>query len=198
MFKSLVAFALFLFSIQSHAIFVDNGDGTITHTDSGLMWLQDANYSATSGYDADGRMDWTQANNWAGSLSYAGYNDWRLPKLNHVDSPCETFFCYNDELGNLFHSLGNESFWWPSLNSGSFTNIQTAPLTSGYWYADESAQDSSRAWDFWIYGGYQGTNPKSELLYGWAVREVQTAITEPGLLFALGLLMLFMARNFFF
>lgn len=31
---------------------IDNGDGTITESDTNLMWLQDANYALTSGYPA--------------------------------------------------------------------------------------------------------------------------------------------------
>lgn len=192
-----IATFLFFFAPFCSAAFINNGDGTITHTDTGLMWLQDANYAATSGYDSDGRMDWQAAGQWAQNLSFAGYQDWRLPNLDHTDPVCTGQFCYEDELGRLFHDLGNESTWWPYLETGEFTHVQTALSTSGYWYSDAHSTDADRAWDFWIYGGYQGTNPISLDLYAWAVRDIQTSINEPGLIFALGLLMLFLARDFF-
>jgi hypothetical protein len=48
---------------------IDNGDGTITDPQKGLMWLKDP--------VAD--MDWKSANDWAHNLSFAGHQDWRLP-----------------------------------------------------------------------------------------------------------------------
>ena len=52
-----------------------------------ITWLKDANYAKTSGYDADGLMDWTAANTWANNLSYGGYTDWRLPTMVDTGTP---------------------------------------------------------------------------------------------------------------
>lgn len=50
-----------------------------------LTWLADANFAQTSGYDADGRMSWQDANIWASSLSFTDgtrvYDNWRLPTV---------------------------------------------------------------------------------------------------------------------
>ena len=46
-----------------------------------ITWLKDANYAKTSGYDADGLMNWADANTWAANLSYGGFDDWRLPTM---------------------------------------------------------------------------------------------------------------------
>jgi hypothetical protein len=48
-----------------------------------VTWLQDANYAKTSGYDADGQMNWTAANTWASSLNISRFageslSGWRL------------------------------------------------------------------------------------------------------------------------
>ncbi len=86
--------ALFLFFgliTSAHATLIDNGDGTVTQIridGSRLMWLQDANYVMTSGYDSDGIMTWDQTNAWIASLNsanYLGYNDWRLPDTGPVN-----------------------------------------------------------------------------------------------------------------
>ncbi len=80
--KLILIIALLLFTSTAHAALIDNGDGTITqirNDGSVLMWMQDANYAMTSGYDSDGKMTWSNANTWAGSLAFAGYSDWRLP-----------------------------------------------------------------------------------------------------------------------
>ena len=76
-----------------------------------LTWLQDANYAKTSGYDADGKMTWVQANAWAGSLNIDGVTGWRLPGGPMMNTPGTK--SYNEtasEMGNLFYNvLGGSS-----------------------------------------------------------------------------------------
>jgi hypothetical protein len=58
------------------------------------MWLKDANYAKTSGYDSDGRMTWYQATAWINSLNasnYLGYNNWRLPDTLPVNGSAYNF-----------------------------------------------------------------------------------------------------------
>lgn len=54
-----------------------------------LTWLADANYAQTSGYDADGRMTWQEANAWAAGLSFTDgvrvYDNWRLPTITPIN-----------------------------------------------------------------------------------------------------------------
>jgi len=49
--------------------FVDNGDGTITDTVTGLMWQQETSLN----------KNWTDALSSCQELELAGYSDWRLP-----------------------------------------------------------------------------------------------------------------------
>ncbi len=65
---------------QAQAALVDRGGGMLYDTVLNVTWLQDANYAKTSGYDADGRMTWSQANTWANNLSYGGFSGWRLAR----------------------------------------------------------------------------------------------------------------------
>ncbi len=51
----------------------DNGDGTITDLNTGLMWIRDAG-DKTLYYDAKN------------SISYAGYSDWRIPTIKELYS----------------------------------------------------------------------------------------------------------------
>ena len=63
-----------LYGINS---FVDNGDGTITDTATGLMWQQ----------ADDGTMrDWENALSYAENLTLAEYSDWRLPNAKELQS----------------------------------------------------------------------------------------------------------------
>lgn len=66
---------------SAQAALLDRGGGLIYDDVLDITWLQGANYAKTSGYDADGRMNWSAANVWAEALSYGGYSDWRLPTV---------------------------------------------------------------------------------------------------------------------
>ena len=50
-----------------------------------ISWVADANLAFTSGFDADGRMAWADANTWAANLSVNGVTGWRLPTLSPVN-----------------------------------------------------------------------------------------------------------------
>lgn len=75
----------------AQAALYDRGGGLIYDSDLNVTWLQDANYAKTSGYDADGMMDWSQATTWAANLNYydsvrnVTYTDWRLPAANPIN-----------------------------------------------------------------------------------------------------------------
>lgn len=72
-------------AVPVQAALHDRGGGLIYDDVLDITWLQDANYAKTSGYDADGRMTWDQAQTWAANLNYGGFDDWRLPILGPVD-----------------------------------------------------------------------------------------------------------------
>ncbi len=66
--------------------FIDNGDGTVTDRATGLMWMQGDSGTLKAGKQSDGKMDWADALQWAEGLSYAGYDDWRLPNAKELQS----------------------------------------------------------------------------------------------------------------
>ncbi len=70
---------------SAQAALHDRGGGLIYDDVLKVTWLQDANYAKTSGYDADGRMNWSDANAWATNLVYGGYDDWRLARNSPVN-----------------------------------------------------------------------------------------------------------------
>jgi hypothetical protein len=57
--------------------FVDNGDGTVTDTATGLTWMQ---------ADSGRALGWQEALSYAESLDYAGHDDWRLPNAKELQS----------------------------------------------------------------------------------------------------------------
>src|SRR5262245_33765218 len=73
----------------SEGRFTDNGDGTVTDHCTGLMWQKD-----TADLDGDGqtrddpsdRIDWFGALAYCEGLTFAGYDDWRLPNVRELES----------------------------------------------------------------------------------------------------------------
>lgn len=68
---------------KGQAVLVDNGDGTVTDSRTGLMWPKDG---TGLGYASGGTKDWNEAIDWANGLSFAEYTDWRLPNINELKS----------------------------------------------------------------------------------------------------------------
>jgi len=111
-------------AFAANAAVVDSGNGTITDTDTGLMWLKDANtYTAQS---------WIDAVSWAEALVFAGYDDWRLPSALNADGsgPCSGNNCYGSEMGHLYNIEGITAHG----SQYPFINIQAAPYYTGTVY----------------------------------------------------------------
>jgi hypothetical protein len=117
--------------------FTDNGDGTVTHHLTGLMWKQCA--EGASGADcATGVLvpgittffTWDAALIQAKNANFAGWTDWRLPNLKELDSIVET--CGNSLAINRVMFPGNPvSYIWSS-NSAGTTNAWMLDFVDGY------------------------------------------------------------------
>ena len=175
--------------------------GMVYDTFLNITWLADANYAKTSGYDSDGRMNWSEANAWAAGLSYGGHDNWRLPTaLNQDGGPCGGP-CTSNEMGHMFYNNLGAS-WHNSILSGTntanlalFANLQS----DVYWTGTVSSLLDSYAWVFVAYDGNSFIYGKDDELYAWAVHPGDVAaIPEPEtyamLIAGLGLLG-FMARR---
>jgi len=92
--------------------FVDNGDETVTDNNTGLMWQQDTgpvNYN------------WKEALSYCENLTLAGYNDWRLPSANELQSLVD-YSRYNPSIDTIFSNTVS-SFYWSSTTFVSNTAI---------------------------------------------------------------------------
>ena len=195
--KILALISLSVLALSANAALYDRGNGMIYDDTLDITWLQDANYAQTSGYDADGLMSWADANTWVSGLSYGGYDDWRLPSANLINSadPCYAndgscdrgFNNTTGELGHMFYTnLGNlgkydtDGFFQPgygvtnsdftdgdSGNSVSILNLQN----DYYWLDEEYVSGTSLAWAFFTFSGSQFRSDKSSNYYSWAVRD---------------------------
>lgn len=63
-----------IFDVEgSYERFTDNGNGTVTDSQTGLMWVKDA--------DSGAQVDWWDAKTFATNEDAGGHADWRLPQV---------------------------------------------------------------------------------------------------------------------
>ena len=81
--KIILAIGLFVFlgliviPVIASDRFVNNGDGTVTDTKTGLMW---------SAKDNGNHINWTDARSYCQSYSGGDHTDWRMPTLAELTS----------------------------------------------------------------------------------------------------------------
>lgn len=149
----------------SQAELHDNGDGTITDTATGLMWLKNANMV--------GQKTFEQAKQWAEGLDFAGHSDWRLPTGQNPDGTvCNSrpngASCTQTEFATLYFGHLIMTF-----NQGPFENI----VGREYWTSTEWPADASRAMAQDFEDGGQLDEPKTHMLGAWAVRGTLNNVT---------------------
>ncbi len=163
-----LAFPLALTAAESHcqadtgdtdaatpsSAFSDNGDGTVTHEETGLTWARCAVGQEWSNGGCDGRalvFRWEGATQAAEDLNanggLAGHEDWRLPTRNELKSIVET--CREA----------------PAINTSIFPDT---PQT-GFW-SSTSADERDSAW---FVGFYKGLDYPYRKETGYRVRVVR-------------------------
>jgi hypothetical protein len=132
---------------QSSSHLVDNGDGTVTDTNTSLMWRKATEQQTYT---------WEQALAYVATLNsnrFAGYTDWRLPNRNEL------------------HSLLDYSRSNPAIDPLLKMNTDTIP-NGEYWSSTTNAKTAYFAWYVQFYQGGVTSNNKSQAHY---VRPVRTA-----------------------
>lgn len=131
--------------------YIAPGDGTVTDSQTGLMWKQcsEGQSGADCGAGSPTGHTWREALQQAAASSFAGYSDWRLPNIKELSSLVE-MRCYR-----------------PAININYFPNTASAD----YWSSSPFAGYSGNAWSVYFSYGYGGN--LSEKLGGSAVRLVR-------------------------
>jgi hypothetical protein len=161
--------------------FEDLGDGTARDMLTGLVWLQDANCAASSGFDqdefwGDGKVYWLTAFAFieelnAGTLNSAacGYNgdhdDWRLANVNEMQS------LVNFEYANVFDWLEAPGIGFVNVGGSiAYFNYHTSTTTIENW-----------SWRVQTNGktGMGSKTSTGHTAFVWPVREGQTDEPDP-------------------
>jgi hypothetical protein len=203
---------MFWFTTPTHATLWDRGGGLIYDDQLNITWLQDANYAKTSGYYADGRMNWTGATTWAANLVYGGYSDWRLPTtvdgpyvLGYNGTTTAGFNITTSEMGYMYYiNLANTGYYdtsgppppgpqsgWSLTPNATFTDgngntvsFQNLQTDDIYWSGTKYSLRSDLAWFFYFGTSHQDVALKVDSHYAWAVRPGD--VPEPATMLLLG------------
>ena len=136
--------------IVKNVRYTDNGDGTVTDTTTGLMWMKNANLR---------HMTWETAVAYCDNLVTNGYSDWRLPSVAQDGGKAE--------LDTLFRVGGAPSGKWNGPKGTPFVRVQD----DCYWSSSYTS-NSACAWYVFMYYGkvHVSWGPKAFEYYVWPVR----------------------------
>lgn len=102
---------LLIFSSLAAADLVDNGDGTVTDTTTGLTWQQ----------TEAGSMSWEAALAYCDNLDLAGHDDWRLPNRNELQSIVDYEKVDHPSIDTVFFPGAVSSYYWSSTTYANYT-----------------------------------------------------------------------------
>ena len=98
---------------QPQSKFIDNNDGTVTDTSTGLTWQQ-----AT----APGTYTWEQALDYCEDLNLGSNSDWRLPTIKELDSIVDMTRCFPAIRTTVFPDT-TASIYWSSTTDASDNDV---------------------------------------------------------------------------
>ena len=127
-----------------------HGDGTVTDTVTGLMWMQ-CSLGQDPAADCNGSAsyyDWEQALEEADGYTFANYSDWRLPNIKELSS------------------LAARDRYSPAINSTVFPNTKS----SLYWSTSPDASGGEYAWQLYFNDGDDYGSARDYVYYVRLVR----------------------------
>ncbi|HZR81811.1 MAG TPA: DUF1566 domain-containing protein [Candidatus Binatia bacterium] len=138
--------------------YVDNGDGTITDTNTGLMWEKLSRDGSI--HDKELQYTWAQALavKVAGlnSIAFAGHTDWRLPNVNELYSLIRLY--------QYTPAVSSPAFHWNCIVGCTVLDCScTYTQSSLYWTSTSEAQYPGAA--AWYVGFHDGTVGRRDKKY---------------------------------
>lgn len=135
--------------------YVDNGDGTVSDLENGIMWMAD---------DSGEGMEWETALAYCEDMEYAGYDDWKLPNVKELQALVDYSGVYPAIDQSLFNITDETSYFWTS---------------SSAYFSKRTDEQYKRYWAWYVAFGY-ATGPDGEDSHGaGAVRYDTKAVGGP-------------------
>lgn len=131
--KSFFIFILLLLNCSTSMAgnFTDNGNGTVTDSDTGLVWQKE---------DDNTVRTWEGAINYCEGLSIGAFSDWRLPNVKELESIIDDSI-YSPAINSIYFPNTNDSYW---------TSTTYVGLLSYAWLVDFHNNE--------VYGSYKTIN----------------------------------------
>ena len=141
----LCGLCIVFFASPVWAGYVNNGNGTVTDTSTGLMWQQDT---------PDNTMTWEQALSYCENSNLAGYTDWRLPTKKELRRLVD-YSRYNPAINITYFPDTVSSFYWSSTTNANYTDNAW-----GVYFNDGYANNSNKNYSYYVRavrGGQSGS-----------------------------------------
>jgi uncharacterized protein DUF1566 len=145
--------------------YTDNGDGTITDNQTGLMWEKKSDDGSI--HDQDNAYTWNDAFGvfiaGLNTANFAGHNDWRLPNRFELDSLFD--------LGTQNPAV-DAAFNTGCVASCTVTGCSCTASTAGYWSSTTVLPGVTQnyAWVLFFNFGFDNSSIKTDLNLVRAVR----------------------------
>lgn len=112
---------------------IDNQDGTITDTATGLMWQQ---------ADDGVIRDWQGALNYCESLPLGNKDDWRLPNIRELESIVD-YRNYRPAISPVFNCQANVGYWSATTRSPISEHVLAWIISSGSGMLNQHYKDNT-------------------------------------------------------
>lgn len=118
------------------ADFTGHGDGTVTHTKTGLTWMRCSLGQTWTGSTCQGTAAlFTYAQALALQPTFAGYDDWRLPNIAELQTIVERDRYYPAINTTVFPNIDEHH---PYVSSSAYTDAPRVPWTVGFYRGCDS------------------------------------------------------------
>ncbi len=112
--KKIILGAFILCGVLS-ADCVRNSNGTVSCSETKLMWQDDKNAKTI-------KKDWESAKKYCKNLKFAGYSDWRLPSIKELFS-IVNHSAYSPAINSAFKNTTLLHYYWSTTSYAYYTSL---------------------------------------------------------------------------